>query len=168
MERLLLNLGCGHKKWPGFVNVDGYESDRAKPDLVHDLTKPLPFDDGVADEIHAYHVIEHFHRWEVPVILKDWARVLKPGGLMVLECPCLNKVLGIFNHFIAKNQAVDGRLTMWALYGDPNYKEPAMCHRWCYSTAELTDEMEAVGLTVESTTPQTHVPFRDMRLEGRK
>ena len=165
---MLLNLGCGHKKLPGFINVDGNEDERSKPDLVHDLTKPLPWGDGEADEIHAYHVIEHFDRWLAPDILKDWARVLKPGGLLVLECPCLNKVLGIFNHFVTNGEPVDGRLTMWALYGDPRYQDRAMCHRWCYSVAELMALVEEAGLKAEHKTPQTHVPIRDMRIEGRK
>lgn len=168
MGRLLLNLGCGHKKLDGFVNVDGYETDRAKPDVVHDLTKPLPWGDGEVDEVHAYHVIEHFYRWQVPGIIKDWARVLKPGGLLVLECPCLNKVLGIFHHFVTKGEPVDGRLTMWALYGDPKYEEPAMTHRWCYPVNELMSLVEDAGLKAEHKEAQTHVRVRDMRIEGMK
>lgn len=168
MGAVLLNLGCGSKKLPGFVNVDGYENDRSKPDVLHDLTKPLPWDDGTVDEVHAYHVIEHFHRWEVPAILTDWARVLKPGGKLVLECPCLNKVLGIFNHFVTRGEVIDGRLTMWALYGDPNYKEPAMCHKWCYSVDELQTLVSETGLTASYAEPQTHIKVRDMRIEGIK
>src|SRR6185295_17614324 len=83
-----LNLGCGDKILPGYVNVDVAESrlDR-KPDVVCDLHVLTPFEDGVADEILSVHVIEHFWRWEVVDVLKEWLRVLKPAGLMVIECP---------------------------------------------------------------------------------
>jgi SAM-dependent methyltransferase len=103
---LKLNLGCGSKHWPGFVNIDGISNNRSVPDLLHDLNKPLPYDDGSVDEIHAIHLIEHFYRWEVPGILADWTRALKPGGLLVLECPSLERVLAAFNYYIGEGQPV--------------------------------------------------------------
>ena len=53
-----LNLGCGDKKLPGFLNLDKYET--FKPDIVHDLEKfPYPFSDNEIDEIKLIHVLEH-------------------------------------------------------------------------------------------------------------
>jgi predicted SAM-dependent methyltransferase len=84
-----LNLGCGDKILPGYINVD-VASERAgkKPDVISDIRK-LTFNDNYADEILSVHVIEHFWRWEVSDILKEWIRVLKPGGKLILECPNL-------------------------------------------------------------------------------
>src|SRR6202012_3650744 len=85
-----LNLGCGDKILEGFVNVDVVESRAGKsPDVICDLHQLTPFEDGSADEIMAIHVVEHFWRWEVVDIRKEWVRVLKPGGKMILECPNL-------------------------------------------------------------------------------
>ena len=80
-----LNLGCGDKILPGYVNVD-VASERAgkQPDVICDVRKLDKFDTGHADEILAVHVVEHFWRWEVVDILKEWVRVLKPGGKMIL------------------------------------------------------------------------------------
>lgn len=39
--------------------------------------------------ILSVHVIEHFWRWEALDVLREWLRVLKPGGVMILECPNL-------------------------------------------------------------------------------
>ena len=164
-----LNLGCGPRHLAGFVNVDmGGNWSGKKPDVEADLSKPLPFEDESADEIHAYHLFEHFYRYEADEILMDWTRVLKVGGLLVIELPCLDKIISIINHCVAKGLPLPERLTVWGLYGDPNYENPAMCHRWCYSESELTTMMRLHGMEVESTTPQTHQPVRDMRLEGRK
>lgn len=164
-----LNLGAGERHLEGFVNVDLASNwCHRPPDVSADISKPLPFDDGAADEIHAYHVFEHFYRYEADEILTDWVRVLAPGGLLVLELPCLDRILDIFRHCAEKQIETPDNLTMWGLYGDPNYFEPAMVHRWCYSVGELSGMMIDRGLTVELHKAQTHQPVRDMRLEGRK
>ena len=164
-----LNLGCGARHVEGYVNVD-LESNWStkKPDVAADISKPLPFESGVADEVRGIHIFEHFYRYEADEILTDWVRVLKPGGLLVLELPCLDKVFSIMQHSIKNKMAMPENLTLWGLYGDPKYSDPAMVHRWCYSQAELTGMMQDRGLTVESTKATTHQPIRDMRLEGRK
>lgn len=164
-----LNLGSGNRTLPGFVNVDLPDNwCKSKPEVVHDITQPLPFEDGSADEIHAYHVFEHFYRYDADAILMDWGRVLKPGGKMVLELPCLDKIISIFNHVSDHGLELPENLTLWGLYGDPKYSNPAMVHRWCYSISELRSMMELNRLTVTVAEPQTHQPVRDMRLEGVK
>lgn len=159
-----LNLCSGRKRLKGFVNVDF-----APPaDVIHDLTKPLPYGNAVADEIVCLHGFEHFYRYEADAILADWVRVLKPGGSMALELPCLDKIIAIFNCAIEAGQELPEHLTMWGLYGDPNHENPAMVHKWCYSKGELSDMMRLHGLLVKETEPQTHQPLRDMRIEGVK
>lgn len=164
-----LNLCCGNKHIDGFVNID-FPDDwhLIAPDVSMNLREPLPYDDGSADEIHCFHGFEHFYRFEADEILEDWTRVLKPGGLMVLEVPCLDKIIGIFNAGIQKGVAAPENLTMGGLYGDLSQRSEAMCHRWCYSIAELKDMMESCGMEVEIKPTQTHISVRDMRLEGRK
>lgn len=165
-----LNLGAGPKILPGYINVDlpNNWSD-VKPDVEADLTKPLPFPDNHADEVMAIHVIEHFNRWDAPIILKDWVRVLKPGGLLILECPCLDKILSNYAHAMIDRQHPDPRLTILGLYGDPAYKNQEMMHRWCYSIAELAAGLKVLGLEdITPEEPQTHQPARDMRMTARK
>lgn len=57
MHKLVkLNLGCGEKRMPGYINVDKY----GDPDVVHDLeTFPWPFDDNTVIEVRLSHVLEH-------------------------------------------------------------------------------------------------------------
>ncbi|MBF0369039.1 MAG: hypothetical protein HQL52_06240 [Magnetococcales bacterium] len=51
-----LNLGCGERRLPGFINVDKYGS----PDLLHDLeSTPWPWEDDSVVEVAAHHVLEH-------------------------------------------------------------------------------------------------------------
>lgn len=168
MPTIKLNLGCGPKLLPGFINVDLANNwSGVQPDVVSDLHK-IPFPDEHADEIHAYHVLEHFYRYEVDAILDEWLRVLKVGGKLVLELPCLDKILGIFDHCHDNNMPIPMRLTLWGLYGDPKYANPEMMHRWCYSVSELTQMLERRGMTVRECDPKTHQIVRDMRIEAIK
>jgi predicted SAM-dependent methyltransferase len=166
-----LNLGCGPKLFPPpFVNVDLANNwCDTQPDVVADITEPLPFDDCSADEVHAYHVLEHIRPWDAEKCLVEWVRTLKPGGFLVLEMPCLDKILHLFNYFIQKKEPVNWQLTMWGLYGDPNHRNDAMCHKWCYSVSELTELLEKIGMqNIESQVPQFHVKVRDMRVVSQK
>ena len=68
---LRLNLGCGDKILPGYINVD-LAPGRAgeQPDVVCDLTTRLPFADAVADKVLSVHVVEHVYRWQVTPMLR--------------------------------------------------------------------------------------------------
>jgi SAM-dependent methyltransferase len=168
-----LNLGCGDKILEGYVNVDVVESRAGKtPDVLCDLHQLTPFEDGVADEVMAIHVVEHFWRWEVVDILKEWSRVLKPGGKMILECPNLvsacQAVLADPDNATLPGQ--QGQRSMWVLYGDPSWRDPLMVHRWGYTPRSLAQVMWEAGLRELRQEPaqfKLREP-RDMRVTGIK
>jgi ubiquinone/menaquinone biosynthesis C-methylase UbiE len=82
MKPVMLNLGCGLRKFDGWVNVDGY----GDPDIIFDLNdSPWPWESQTIDHIYANHVFEHL---EVPIdALKECARILKPGGTLQVNVP---------------------------------------------------------------------------------
>jgi len=77
----IVDLGCGesHLEDPEgkVIRVDGRED--VKPDYRCDL-RSLPFDNDEFDIVHSSHTLEHFGRDEVEEVLKEWIRILKPGG----------------------------------------------------------------------------------------
>lgn len=78
-----LNLGCGAVRLEGYVNLD-----------IKDGTdvRKLPYKDGTVDEVYASHLLEHFdYDNEVPDVLKEWVRVLRPGGILRLSVPDVDK-----------------------------------------------------------------------------
>lgn len=78
-----LNLGCGHRRLDGYVNVDQAD---CGADVRHDLEDgPWPFVDGFADEVVATHVLEHIHRFDL--FVTEVYRVLAPGGLWRVAVP---------------------------------------------------------------------------------
>jgi SAM-dependent methyltransferase len=166
-----LNLGCGDKILPGYVNVDVVESRAGmRPDVICDLHDLVPFADDSADEILSVHVIEHFWRWEVLDVLREWVRVLKPGGRMVVECPNLASACRTFLEDPAKyaRAGADGQRTMWVFYGDPQWKDPLMIHRWGYTPESLAALLGEAGLRDVRQEPAQYKlrEPRDMRIVG--
>lgn len=168
-EGIHLNIGCGARLWPGFVNIDFPANwSGKKPDIECDVRK-LTLPDGYADSAYAIHVFEHFYRWEAEEVLLEWKRILKEGGQLILELPCLDKVIGIFIRSIEDKTPITDQATMWRLYGDPYYKDQHMVHRWCYPVSELIGLMEVAGFKdVHYAEPIYHVPTCDMRVVGTK
>jgi FkbM family methyltransferase len=56
-----------------------------------DITK-LDFDDNSVTEILASHVFEHLNPYHSTDILREWLRVLKPGGKIIMEMPDIEKL----------------------------------------------------------------------------
>jgi len=149
-----LHLGCGNKRWDGYVNIDMKGGD------VECDIRSLPYLDETADEIVAIHVAEHFFITDLLAVLTEWHRVLKTGGKLVLELPCWDKVQRLI-----KADAPDN-FTRWALYGQPKTHVdgvPAL-HKWCWSIDEFREMLEAAGfVNIELEQPKFHQPIRDMR-----
>ncbi len=119
----------------------------------------LPFADNEVDEIQGIHCFEHLHRMDAPNALKEWKRVLKPGGELVLEMPCLDSIIQM-----VKDGELDYRMTLFGLYGDPREPGDFMTHRWGWSKKELIQELEITGFKqISIETPIFHYPQRDMR-----
>ncbi len=170
---LRLNLGCGDKILPGYINVDVAASRAGmKPDLLCDLRDLAALDDNSVDEILSVHVVEHFWRWEVTDILREWIRVLKPGAAMIIECPNLESACRTFLDDPVQHARMDrsGQRTMWVFYGDPAWKDPLMNHRWGYTPASLQALLAETGLVDIRQEPaqfKLREP-RDMRIVGIK
>ena len=172
-DPIKLNLGCGDKILDGYVNVDVVATRAGKqPDIICDLHSLNIFESNYADEILAVHVVEHFWQWEIVEILKEWTRVLKPGGKMILECPNLISAAEEFlkNPDIAALGGKEGQRSMWVFYGDPGWKDPLMIHKWGYTPKSLATIMNEAGLTNLRQEPaqfKLREP-RDMRITGIK
>lgn len=154
-----LHLGCGFKRWDGWTNID-----LAEGDISADL-RSLPFDDDHADVAAAIHVLEHFNPWEVQPLLKEWKRILKPGGKLILELPCMDKILYYMTQCLQMRQPMDLQMTWLALWGDPRHHSVAMMHKWGYTKDQLRAEIVQAGFcNIEMQEPKYHVAQRDMRL----
>jgi hypothetical protein len=83
-----LNLGCGNRKLPGWVNVDKVAA--CSPDQVVDLeAMPWPWPNDSVEEIALLHVLEHLGAaTEIYLgIVKELYRVCRNGALVSVIVP---------------------------------------------------------------------------------
>lgn len=81
---LLLDLGADANMWrPDYIPMGNAHGSQIYP---------LANADNSVDGIVASHVLEHFSFREVPDVLKEWARVLKPGGMLKIAVPDFGKI----------------------------------------------------------------------------
>lgn len=81
---LKLNLGCGEKYLPGYVNCDLLSHVRA--DRHFDLNRvPYPFAAGCAAEILLDNVLEHLD--DLLAVMGELHRLLAPGGRLRVWVP---------------------------------------------------------------------------------
>jgi predicted SAM-dependent methyltransferase len=76
------------------VNVDTL-SDAPEVDVIADVTSRLPFEDESVELVYAVHLLEHVATDEVPRVLADWRRVLRPGGVLMVAVPDLDAIARI-------------------------------------------------------------------------
>ena len=87
-----LDLGCGpHKAFPHFTGVDNLKDVemfgiQMKPDVVVESCERLTeFEAESLDFVFSSHLLEHIE--DYASALKEWWRVIKPGGHLVLYLP---------------------------------------------------------------------------------
>ena len=98
--KTFLHVGCGHlnkSSCIGFENENWKEirldiDKNVNPDIVGTLTDMSLVKTGSMDAIYSSHNIEHIYPHEVRIALKEFYRVLKDDGIVVITCPDLQSV----------------------------------------------------------------------------
>jgi len=101
MTQTFLHVGCGGKRRDqttrGFAGAGWRElrldiDPAVQPDIVGTMTDMAGVADASVDAVYSSHNIEHLYPHEVPAALREFRRVLKPTGFVVITCPDLQSV----------------------------------------------------------------------------
>lgn len=109
-----LDIGCGRGEWVELLLQHGFQAQGIDLDqgMIQDaeqLGLPLKQGDGLEylaqqsdqclDVVSAFHVVEHIPFQSVMDLARHALRVLKPGGLLILETPNPENVVVASNNF---------------------------------------------------------------------
>lgn len=114
-NEIKLNLGCGVGLLNGFINIDnsfslndvrsrkgvfrGAQIGRKSKFIQADMRK-LPIQDNTVDYIECLEAIEHIPYGDVPKAIREWHRVLKKGGKLVIFTTDFDDIAQMWVDFI--------------------------------------------------------------------
>ena len=130
-----LHLGAGAKYLPGYMHIDVNEHPHI--DHIADVRDLSFLETGIAEEIYASHVLEHFTRLEIKDVLAEWARVLHPGGILRLAVPDFEAAVAEYQN----NKSLNAVLGL--LYGGQDYQHNF--HYQAYDFNRLSGLLEEIG-----------------------
>lgn len=117
---------------------------RTNPDIVGSM---LALGDiGPFDAVYCSHSLEHVYPHEVPIALNEFARVLRPGGSLVILVPDLEGVPAT-DDILPNSCGLSG---LHLYYGDARLIDqfPFMAHHCGFVQSTLQAAMEAAGFEV--------------------
>lgn len=160
--KTILHVGPGHRrngaKLPAAFQTAEWREIRLdidpanEPDIVGSMMAMPAVADASVDAVYSAHNIEHVYAHEVPVVLKEFHRVLKSGGCVVITCPDLQAVCAL----VAENKLTEAAYHSPAgpispldiLYGHSAALAAGhyfMAHKCGFTLKTLTEALQAAG-----------------------
>ena len=143
-----LDIGSGGKPKEGFISVDA----RSLPGVtvVVNAWDLIAFPNEGVEEIYSRHMLEHLTLAEARRTLREWARVLKPGGVAEIIVPNREYHLRQLTEMPRGEKSPFGNWTnfqhgMAGLYGWQNNTHDV--HKWAWVAAELLWELTDAGFS---------------------
>jgi predicted SAM-dependent methyltransferase len=133
-----VHLGCGPIDLPGYLNVDAHPLPHVH--LVSPVDRLRSLRDQSIDLVYGCHVLEHLARRDVPGALREWHRVLKPGGVLRLSVPDFDLLLQV-----RAREGGDVEAILDPLFG--SQADEYDFHRSTYTEASLTRLLKEAGFT---------------------
>jgi len=163
-----LNLGAGRSRIPGLINCDLFDG---SADLKVDATDLSMFDDDSIDLIESHHMIEHLSFADTEKAFKEWHRVLRPRGILVITCPDITRLCvkwlkySMLNRIFPCPKKMDYLVRMFV----GSQKNDGMFHKSVFDYKRLSRVLSRHGFAVEfSFAPFPQRPTPSMLVIARK
>ncbi len=131
-----VHLGCGPINHPAFINVDAIP--RPHVHYVGGISRLPMFHDDTIDLLYASHCLEHLSYRDTREVLAEWCRAIKPGGVLRVSVPDLDRLIEIYEADDRNLGSVIGQL-----YG--GHDNPYNVHMAIFNRTSLEHLMDEVG-----------------------
>ncbi len=136
-----LHLGCWHRYIPGFIHID--LCDMPHIDYKTNINNLPMIKSNSVELIYSSHTFEYFDRVQAPLVLKEWNRVLKSGGVLRIAVPDFDKLIEVYN------KSKDLNKILGPLYGrmeiDTKNGKDTLYHKTVYNFNTLKELLENNG-----------------------
>ncbi len=145
----ILHVGCGGVELPDWfsklteVRLDIDPS--MQPDIVASMVDIGEV--GHYEALFCSHALEHLYPHEVPVALKEFYRVLEPGGSAVIFVPDLEDVRPTEDILMVSPAGPICGLDMYYGHRPQLIDRPHMAHHCGFVSATLKTALESAGFT---------------------
>jgi len=161
-KRILLHVGCGPRgneitlpselRAPEWHEVRFDIDPHVDPDIVGTIVDMRNVPSASVDAIWSSHNIEHVYAHEVPAVLSEFFRVLRPGGFARIQTPDLQQVAerivqGLLDEPFART-ALGQVAALDIVYGHSESiatESVHMAHRTGYTKSSLERKLRAAG-----------------------
>lgn len=118
-KKIKLNIGCGIRVVPGFINVDKMFTKKEllekkgvfkNSSMTEDIeyiqadARSLPFKDNYADYVESVDMIEHIPMREVAKVLSEIHRVLKKGGEFRIMTTNFDELARLWTEYVTNKE----------------------------------------------------------------
>ena len=183
-----INVGSGHLVLDGFVNLDNSLFlklsrspfqwilkpflNESKKEIIrlfteaskraelrkYDCRKRMPFEDNSVSHILCSHFLEHLFHDQCILLLKEFTRVLKPGGTMHVILPDLRLCV---ERYLSNDspEAADELMSLLLSYEKPGLTLRSklldltgnfgLHHLWMYDRRSMEHKISQIGLCVD-------------------
>lgn len=139
-----LYLGSGKRFIPGFIHID--LDDYPHLAYKHNIADLPMFSDKSVDLIYTSHSFEYFDRQEGEKVLKEWHRVLKPGGILRIAVPDFEAITHVYLKY---NKDLEHKGILGPLFGRMDIKEKGknktIYHKTVYDFKSLKKMLQMAG-----------------------
>jgi SAM-dependent methyltransferase len=145
-EPVQVQLGSGNDYREGWINVD--TDPACGPDIVGRAEDLPMLDDASVDLIEGCHLFEHLTFSEARAALREWHRVLRPGGELFLELPNLAASIAILGQHFDENGHDLGMVGIYGWPPDIDQHGVPMMHKWGWTPETIAVQLRAAGFGV--------------------
>lgn len=150
LSEVRLHLGCGDRKFEGYINIDIVPTEGS--DMTTDVTDLNMIPSGSVSEIFMKSVFEHFYNDQQEQALREYNRILKKGGKLIIKVPDFEVVV---DAYLKKEKGIVGKIFDFShvrqyVCGElvPQNRVPSL-HKDIFSKESLRSLLEKNGFTVE-------------------